>query len=112
FYQNEKILKKYQRILHEDRLPSLRGHKLTEEDMVQRKLILDLTTTWKAEILSHQDSVKIELKTMEDDGLVRWEGSTLYITEAGRPFLRNACMALDLRLHRSRPDRKIFSQAI
>ena len=112
FYQNEKILKKYQRILHEDRLPSLRGHKLTEEDVIQRKLILDLTTTWRAEILTHQDSVKSELKTMEDDGLVRWEGNTLYVTEAGRPFLRNACMALDLRFHRSRPDRKIFSQAI
>jgi oxygen-independent coproporphyrinogen-3 oxidase len=49
---------------------------------------------------------------MEKDELISWEGSTLKVTPKGKPFLRNVCMALDLRMRRNLPQAKVFSQAI
>jgi oxygen-independent coproporphyrinogen-3 oxidase len=49
---------------------------------------------------------------MLQDGLVTLEGETLRITEAGRPFLRNACALFDMRLRRAQPATRIFSQSI
>ena len=40
------------------------------------------------------------------------EGDRLRITTLGRPFLRNACVALDQRLREQKPDTRIFSQAL
>ena len=34
------------------------------------------------------------------------------ITEKGRAFVRNVCMAFDLRLQRKKPDTKLFSMTI
>jgi coproporphyrinogen III oxidase-like Fe-S oxidoreductase len=34
------------------------------------------------------------------------------VTEAGRPFIRNICMAFDARLWRSAPQSQLFSKAI
>ncbi|MCB1142685.1 MAG: oxygen-independent coproporphyrinogen III oxidase [Leptospiraceae bacterium] len=113
FHQNEKILKKYQRKISEGSFPTLRGHILNEEDLAQRKLILDLATKWTVDLPKSQlDDVKSYLSTMEGDGLIEWKNENLRVTEKGKPFLRNICMALDLRMRRKSPDSKVFSQAI
>ncbi|PJZ70746.1 oxygen-independent coproporphyrinogen III oxidase [Leptospira perolatii] len=113
FYQNEKILKKYQRRISEDGHALLRGHKLNEEDLRQRALILALSTTGSAALPEEIfEDVKLYLATMEDDNLIEWKGKTLTITEAGKPFLRNVCTGLDLRLRRKSPEAKVFSQSI
>lgn len=113
FHQNEKILKKYQRRIHEDGFALLRGHKLTPEDLEQRELILKLSTAGRVTVPEKIfDEVKLYLSVMEDDNLIRWEGSTLVLTDSGKPFLRNACTGLDLRLRRKVPETKVFSQSI
>lgn len=113
FHQNEKILKKYQKRLDAGEFPTLRGHKLNEEDLRQRKLILQLATQWKVELPdSILDGTKEYLRTMEEDGLIEWNGKELSIQEAGKPFLRNICMSLDLRLRTKSPETRVFSQAI
>jgi coproporphyrinogen III oxidase/oxygen-independent coproporphyrinogen-3 oxidase len=113
FHQNEKILKKYQKRLDAGEFPTLRGHKLNEEDLRQRKLILQLATQWKVELPdSIIDGTKEYLRTMEEDGLIQWNGKELSIQEAGKPFLRNICMSLDLRLRTKSPETRVFSQAI
>ncbi|RHX84079.1 oxygen-independent coproporphyrinogen III oxidase [Leptospira stimsonii] len=113
FHQNEKIVKKYQKHIHESKFATLRGHKLDEEDLVQRALILQLSTTGKVRVPDQilQD-VRLYLTSMEDDTLIRWEGNFLSLTERGWPFLRNACTGLDLRLRRKSPESRVFSRAI
>ncbi|HMV45778.1 MAG TPA: oxygen-independent coproporphyrinogen III oxidase, partial [Leptospiraceae bacterium] len=97
FHQNEKILKKYQKRLDAGELPTLRGHKLTKEDLEQRSLILQLATQWNVSLPSSLvENTKEYLRTMEEDGLISWNQNTLSIEESGRPFLRNICMGLDL----------------
>lgn len=113
FHQNEKILKKYNKRIYEGKLPTLRGHKLTEEDIMYRKLILRLSTSWEVEIPERiYGSVRDFLKTMEEDNLIHWEDNRLKVQEQGRPFLRNVCMGLDFRLRAKSPESSVFSQAI
>jgi oxygen-independent coproporphyrinogen III oxidase len=112
FHQNEKILKKYQRRIDESSFATLRGHKLTEEDLVYRKLILDLATTWEVKIPQNAGEIKEYLSEMEKDELIYWNDNMLIVSDKGRPFLRNICMALDLRMRRNLPNAKVFSQAI
>jgi len=112
FHQNEKILKKYQKKIIDSNFATFRGHKLNEEDLLYRKLILELVTTWKVTIPRNVEDIQSYLSEMEKDELISWEGSTLKVTPKGKPFLRNVCMALDLRMRRNLPQAKVFSQAI
>ncbi|MBE8399758.1 oxygen-independent coproporphyrinogen III oxidase [Leptospira borgpetersenii] len=113
FHQNEKIVKKYQKRVREEGFATFRGHKLDEEDLIQRSLILQLSTTGTVIVPERilQD-VKLYLASMEDDTLIRWEGNLLSLTEKGRPFLRNVCTGLDLRLRRKSPELRVFSRSI
>ncbi|MCB1178166.1 MAG: oxygen-independent coproporphyrinogen III oxidase, partial [Leptospiraceae bacterium] len=97
FHQNEKILKKYDRKIREEGFATLRGHKLTTDDVKQRKLILDLSTKWRVK-LDDVHSYREYLSEMEKDGLLEWEDNELKVTPKGRPFLRNICMGLDTRM--------------
>jgi oxygen-independent coproporphyrinogen-3 oxidase len=46
------------------------------------------------------------------DGLVLLEGQSLRVTEAGRPFLRNICMAFDARIERGGEAARQFSRTV
>ncbi len=113
FHQNEKILKKYQKQISENQIPTLRGHILSEEDLLIRKSILELTTRWKVKVKEvFVDEIKNYLFQMELDNLIIWNENELEILEKGKPFLRNVCMGLDLKLRKNSPEVKVFSQSI
>ena len=52
------------------------------------------------------------LKEMEVDGLLSFISDGITVTEKGKPFVRNICMAFDLRLIRKAPETKLFSMTI
>ena len=118
FAQNEKTIEDYYTHLAEDQLPIFRGHLLTPEDLIIRKHILNLmcqfTTSWKDKALDFPElpSVLASLEEMQDDGLLVIENDTITVTEKGKPFVRNICMAFDLRLIRKAPETKLFSMTI
>ena len=58
------------------------------------------------------DSVLEHLKEMEFDGLISKEMDTLYVTEKGKAFVRNICMAFDLKLLEKEPTTQLFSMTI
>lgn len=65
--------------------------------------------------LIDEDQVKdvtVFLSEMIHDGLVKIEDSVLKVLPAGRPFLRNACLALDVRLRAKTPEARIFSMSV
>jgi oxygen-independent coproporphyrinogen-3 oxidase len=114
FHQNEKILTHYESKVEQGEIPTLRGHKLTDQDRKQRAQILKLMTEWQ--VVLHDEGqladVKQFLASMIEDGLVEIQGTSMSVTEKGRPFLRNACMALDLRLRQKMPNSQVFSKAL
>lgn len=118
FAQNTKSLEEYYRILREDQLPIVKGHILNDEDLIIRKHILNLTcdleTSWSSESLYFKElpSVLLDLEEIEKDKLIVIEENKLKITEAGRPFVRNICMAFDLHLKRKSPETNLFSMTV
>lgn len=113
FHQNEKVLPLWDQKIQAGELPTHRGHRLDAEDRRQREQILRFMTTGSTQLSDDEKLDATEfLRPMLEDGLVKLEEHTLRITEAGRPFLRNACALFDLRLRRAQPAARIFSQSI
>ncbi len=118
FAQNVKTLEEYYENLEKGELPLYRGHLLTSEDETLRKHILNLMcnleTSWDDDKLKFPElpEVLINLQEMEADGLIEFRKNGLTINEKGRPFVRNVCMAFDLRLQKSKPETKLFSMTV
>lgn len=118
FAQNEKELEAYFDRLALNELPIYRGHILNEEDLKIRKHILNLmcqfSTSWDdaENYFAELPEIVNELSEMETDGLVLLGDKSIVITEKGKPFVRNICMALDLRLKRKAPKTKLFSMTV
>ena len=118
FAQNTKDFEDYYQMLEWDALPVVKGHILSHEDLVIRTHIGNLMcrfyTSWENPDLYIEDldHAVEDLHEMIADGLVEIGEKSIKITEKGIPFLRNACMALDLRLKRSKPDAQTFSLTI
>ena len=58
------------------------------------------------------EDIPARLEELEADGLIEVNGQHLKVTERGRPFLRNICLAFDARYWQKQPGGKLFSQAI
>ena len=118
FGQNAKNVEEYQHLVDQRVLPIYRGHILNAEDLIIRKHILNmmcrLETSWEDASLQFKEipDVLIKLKEMEADGLLEIDVNRLKITEKGRPFVRNVCMAFDVLLQRKQPDTQLFSMTI
>jgi len=118
FAQNTKSIEEYYQLLKEDKLPVVKGHILSDEDLIIRKHILNLTcefeTSWNNESLYFKEisNVLEDLKEIEKDQLIIIEEGKIKITEAGRPFVRNICMAFDLHLKRKSPETNLFSMTV
>jgi oxygen-independent coproporphyrinogen-3 oxidase len=118
FAQNVKDIETYYQMLELDKLPILRGHLLTDEDLIVRKHILNLMcqfkTSWENESSYFKEipEVLLQLKEMEKDGFLIINKNTIEVTEAGKPYVRNICMAFDLRLKRKAPETELFSMTV
>lgn len=118
FGQNVKSFDEYYDMLHADTIPVNKGHILTEEDLIVRKHILNIMckfhTTWSTDqtYFDGIPTVLPQLKEFEQDGLLEFIIDGIQITEKGKAFVRNICMAFDMRLQRKAPERQLFSLTI
>ena len=118
FAQNEKLLENYVSLVNENKIPIVRGHLLNEEDLILRQHILNLMTKMKTDWSQPKDQTTVledvqnKLSEMQKDGLVKLTPTSCEVTENGRAFLRNVCMAFDARLIRKAPETKLFSQTV
>ena len=118
FAQNVKNVEEYLYLVENDIIPIHRGHILTDEDQVIRKHILNIMcrmeTSWENTEMSFKgiSDVIAKLYELENDGLIVIADNGLAITEKGRPFVRNICMAFDMRLHRKVPETRLFSMTV
>ena len=118
FAQNVKGVEEYQNLIENNISPVYRGHILTTEDLIIRKHILNLMcnfkTTWftKDDFFEDLPQVIHSLKEMFQDGLIEFDSNFLKITERGKPFVRNVCMAFDRRLQKNKPETQLFSMTV
>jgi len=118
FAQNEKREEDYIERVNKGELPIFRGHLLTPKDLIVRKHILNimcnLETSWEDESMQLAEMPQIidRLKELIQDNVLRIEGKTLKVSDEGRMFIRNICMAFDLRLIENQPEIRIFSMTI
>ncbi|MGL6022674.1 MAG: radical SAM protein, partial [Chitinophagaceae bacterium] len=118
FAQNYKTLEQYTQTIEKGKLPIMRGHLLNEEDLLIRKHILNLMCQFETEITDTekhlpciQESIH-RLEEMRQDELVIIEDNKIKIPIKGIPFVRNVCMAFDVRLWRNVPTTRMFSSTI
>jgi len=118
FAQNVKSLEEYEHLVENNIIPIYRGHILTEEDQIIRRHILNLMcsfeSSWDPESKNFEflEQSLTRLSEMEKDELVEISVNSIKVTEKGRPFIRNICMAFDLLLHRKAPETRLFSMTI
>jgi oxygen-independent coproporphyrinogen III oxidase len=118
FAQNVKTIEEYYDSLAMNELHVFKGHILTEEDLIIRKHILNLMcqfhTSWSeyGTYFSELPEVLDRLHEMVADGLVQITKNTITVTEKGKAFVRNICMAFDLRMTRNLPETQLFSMTI
>ncbi len=114
FAQNLKTVVEYQAAIAAGELPLLRGHFLTEADKTNRLHILNLMcryqTSWQAE--DDREMILARLAEPIADGLVNIGPNGVQVTEPGKGFLRNICLAFDARYWSNTPSGRVFSRAV
>ncbi|MBT8317446.1 MAG: oxygen-independent coproporphyrinogen III oxidase [Lutibacter sp.] len=117
FAQNEKTIEAYTEKVNKGIIPIFRGHLLTETDLIIRKHILNLMcnleTEWKIGLDTKvKNEIVDRLSEIVDDGLIDITDNRIKVKEEGRMFVRNICMAFDLRLIENKPETRVFSMTI
>lgn len=115
FAQNEKTVETYTERVNRGELPVFKGHVLSDTDLRIRRHILDIMClgTTVLDVPSEEiTSILRRLAPLVGDGLVEVEGNHIRVTPLGASFLRNICMAFDLRLHEKQYEQPLFSTAV
>lgn len=113
FVQNEKKIEHYQAAVAAGELPIIKGHILSEEDQIIRKHILNLMCHYETQLDQLNPSILRGLermKLLERDEIVEIHNDKIKITEEGKPFVRNICMALDTHYATKQSAKPMFSK--
>ncbi len=99
YAQNVKTVEEYYALINENKLPVFRGHVLSDEEKRVgnhiKQLMCNFKTTFNEEdAFLFEDSLP-KLLDMEKDGILWLEDNSIFVTDKGRRFVRNICMALD-----------------
>jgi oxygen-independent coproporphyrinogen-3 oxidase len=115
FAQNVKHVESYLKSIGDDEFPLIKGHILTPDDLLIRRIILDIMCLGRTTLPNthplHNDFLD-RLEPLRDDALIRIEGDQLIVTDTGKAFLRNICMCFDQKLWENAPVNQIFSTAV
>ena len=122
YSQNEKDLKGYYAAIDAGNLPIIRGLSLTEDDVIRRNVIQqlschfllnfdDIEKTNSIDFKQYFSKELVELQSMEDDGLLTLTASSIQVSPAGRMLIRNICMVFDEYL-RQQKEGQSFSKVI
>jgi oxygen-independent coproporphyrinogen-3 oxidase len=123
YFQNEKKLSKYYEALDAGRLPIQRGYLLDEDDVVRRYVISQLMCNFHVDkaTMSNRYGVDFDayfsdslekLSELQQVGFVRLDDGDVTVTDAGRLFVRNVCMAFDRYLEAKEDDKPVFSRTV
>ncbi|SDD16105.1 oxygen-independent coproporphyrinogen-3 oxidase [Algoriphagus faecimaris] len=117
YAQNEKSISEYEDIIGDSKWPIQRGHRLSEEDLIIKEIILQLICLGKASIpeviLDRMPSENLNnLQEMQAENLMLINRNTIEVTEIGMALIRSICMQFDLRMISKSQEKLTFSKAI
>jgi oxygen-independent coproporphyrinogen-3 oxidase len=115
YTQNDKDLDNYYSLLDSGQLPIKKILKLTDEDLIRRKIIMQIMCRGEVSYKEFFKETGIDIKNtyseqldglhaLESDGLLIQSKDGFFITQLGRLFLRNIAMVFDEYL--TRPNHK------
>jgi oxygen-independent coproporphyrinogen-3 oxidase len=122
YAQNHRDLKEYYAAIERKTLPTMRGIRLEEDDIIRRSVISKLLCHCilnKGEIES-EFGIRFDeyfadelarLAPLQEDGLVRMEPGSISVTQLGRIFIRNVGMVFDKYL-RTPTGKQVFSRTL
>jgi oxygen-independent coproporphyrinogen-3 oxidase len=113
--QNEKNISDYLEKISNNEFPIIKGHIQSEKDLNIKPFIMDLicnhTVPW--DVATEISAVLSEkLNEFLDEGLVYIGSNKINVTEKGKPFVRNICMAFDPYIQKPENSSPAFSKAI
>lgn len=122
YVQNEKKLGDYYKKILRNELATSVGHRMTPEDRLRKKIILDLMCFREIAYKTVEEEFLIqfetyfadelrELQKFEKMGLLQIEGQKIRVKGAGHVFIRNICMVFDTYLIKN-SEKPIFSKTI
>jgi oxygen-independent coproporphyrinogen-3 oxidase len=106
YAQNFKTEKEYYLSLDNERIPTSKGYKLTDDDHLRREVIMNLMCDFELNYQSIEEKFKIDfkkyfaaglnnLKEMEEDELIEISDSGLKVKNMGRMLIRNIAINFD-----------------
>jgi oxygen-independent coproporphyrinogen-3 oxidase len=115
YAQNVKKVEDYSSSIKERGSAILKGHVLTDEDLLIKQCILQITCKGELseDLLAKVTdwSILDELVKMEKEGILYLYNGGLKVTAAGEPFIRNICSVFDRRVGDGNK-KEVFSRAI
>jgi oxygen-independent coproporphyrinogen-3 oxidase len=123
YFQNEKKLSTYYEAIDAGRLPVAKGYLLDEDDRLRRYVITQLMCNFHVEKSNVADLFGVDFdeyfaKSLEqlaeplDAGFVEISDKSVTVTDSGRLFVRNVCMAFDRYMEAKKQDKPIFSRTV
>jgi oxygen-independent coproporphyrinogen-3 oxidase len=110
YHQNEKVLTSYEQRVRAGELATLRGHRLSDDDLRRRERIGRLLTEFAVDLEAGAFVTnRAALDTLLADGIVTIDGDRLIVPAEGRAFLRNAAAIFDAYLARARGEGARYS---
>ncbi|MEJ2111300.1 MAG: oxygen-independent coproporphyrinogen III oxidase [Acidobacteriota bacterium] len=122
YAQNQRDLDAYYTAIEEELLPTMRGMRLTDDDVLRRTVISRLLCHCVLRMPEIENEFGIcfsdyfsgemeRLKTLQEDGLVQLSRDEISVTTLGRIFIRNVGMIFDRYLQK--PQKKqVFSKTL
>lgn len=115
FAQNIKVVEAYQEAVAKGVFPIIKGHVLSEEDLVIRKHILNLMCRYETKLGNEIYKFPAlsegfhRCEELQQDGLVELTFCKIKVTEKGMAYLRNICMCLDAHYWKDVPEKAMYS---
>lgn len=115
FAQNEKGVNEYEIKIKSNQLAINHGHTHDEKDLNIQNIILSLMckneSTINIEKIPYWNDVKVDLSSMEKDGMIKMDDYKVIVLPIGRKFIRNIAMVFDFYFREKMPAEK-FSRTI
>jgi oxygen-independent coproporphyrinogen-3 oxidase len=122
YAQNFKTEKEYYSALDEERLPTAKGYRLTEDDHLRREVIMKLMCDFELDFTEIETTYKIDfkkyfawglnnLKEMIEDDLIEMTDKGLKVKNMGRMLIRNIAMNFDGYIER-KEDKAKYSRTV
>ncbi len=106
YAQNYKTEKEYYKSLDEETLPTAKGYRLNEDDLIRKEVIMRLMCDFELDMSKIESKFNIKfkeyfawglnnLKEMQEDNLVEVSGNKITVNDMGRLLIRNIAMNFD-----------------